>query len=96
MFQRVCPPLVSTPDGEKMVSSYEIEVTNKGVDLDKIIGQIEKELLIKAIHSSGGIKKRAAKLLNISFRSMRYRIEKYNLGSPDDDEEEDGFEDKVS
>lgn len=89
------PPLISTPDGEKMVSSYEIEVTDKGVDLDKIIGQIEKELLIKAIHSSGGIRKRAAKLLNISFRSMRYRIEKYNLGSSDD-EEGDDFEDKVS
>ncbi len=50
------------------------------------MGQIEKELLIKAIHSASGIKKRAAKLLHISFRSMRYRIEKYNLGIIGDDE----------
>ncbi len=80
------PPLVNTSTGRKLASSNEIEVTDDGVDLDKIIGQIEKELIIKAIHQANGIKKRAAKLLNITFRSMRYRIEKYNLGTVGDDE----------
>lgn len=82
------PPLVTTPSGRKMASSHEIEVTDDGVDLDKVMGQIEKELLIKAIHTAGGVKKRAAKLLNITFRSMRYRVEKYNLGTVDDLEDE--------
>ena len=80
------PPFVNTPTGRKMASSNEIEVTEEGVELDKVMGQIEKELLIKAIHASGGVKKKAAKLLNISFRSMRYRVEKYGLGSIGDDE----------
>lgn len=80
------PPLVNTSSGRKMASSNEIEVGDSGLDLDKVIGQIEKELLIKAIHSAGGIKKKAAKLLHISFRSMRYRVEKYNLGVVGDDE----------
>jgi two-component system response regulator PilR (NtrC family) len=83
------PPFVSTTTGRKMASSNEIEVTADGVDLDKILGQIEKELLIKAIHTAGGVKKRAAKLLNITFRSMRYRVEKYNLGTMDEDELDD-------
>ncbi len=83
------PPLVNTNSGRKLASSNEIEVTDEGVDLDKIIGQIEKELIIKAIHQGNGIKKRAAKLLSITFRSMRYRIEKYNLGTVGDDELED-------
>lgn len=82
------PPLVSTPSGRKMASSHEIEVTDDGVDLDKVMGQIEKELLIKAIHTAGGVKKKAAKLLSITFRSMRYRVEKYNLGTVDDLDEE--------
>jgi two-component system response regulator PilR (NtrC family) len=82
------PPFVSTPSGRKMASSHEIEVTEDGVDLDKILGQIEKELLVKAIHTADGVKKRAAKLLNISFRSMRYRVEKYNLGSMGEEDEE--------
>jgi two-component system response regulator PilR (NtrC family) len=80
------PPMVNTVSGRKMASSNEIEMGDEGVELDKVMGQIEKELLIKAIHSAGGVKKRAAKLLHISFRSMRYRIEKYNLGIVGDDE----------
>lgn len=80
------PPIVNTPTGRKMASSNEIEIGDDGIDLDKVLGQIEKELIIKGIHAAGGIKKRAAKLLHISFRSMRYRVEKYNLGVVGDDE----------
>lgn len=79
------PPFVNTSSGRKMASSQEIEITDEGIDLEKVIGQIEKELLIKAIHKSSGVKKKAAKLLNITFRSMRYRVDKYGLGSADDD-----------
>ncbi len=80
------PPFVNTPSGRKMASSNEIEIGPEGIDLEKVIGQIEKELLIKAIHSANGVKKKASKLLKISFRSMRYRIEKYGLGVVGDDE----------
>lgn len=80
------PPFVNTPSGRKLASTHEIQVTEEGLDLDKIMGQIEKELLIKAIHAAGGVKKKAAKLLNITFRSMRYRVEKYSLGSLGDDD----------
>lgn len=83
------PPMVNTTSGRKMASSHEIQVGEDGLDLDKVMGQIEKELLVKAIHSAGGIKKRAAKLLNISFRSMRYRVEKYNLGIAGEDDDLD-------
>jgi len=83
------PPMVNTSSGRKIASSNEIEIGDDGIDLDKVMGQIEKELLIKAIHATNGIKKRAAKLLHISFRSMRYRIEKYNLGVVGDDELDD-------
>lgn len=82
------PPFVNTPSGRKMASSHEIEIGDDGIDLDKVMGQIEKELLVKAIHASNGVKKRAAKLLHITFRSMRYRVEKYGLGSADDLEDE--------
>jgi two-component system response regulator PilR (NtrC family) len=79
------PPIVNTPTGRRLASSHDIEVTEDGLDLDKVIGQIEKELLIKAIHAAGGVKKRAAKLLNITFRSMRYRLEKYNMGTMEEE-----------
>ncbi len=87
------PPFVKTTSGSRqMVSSEGIEITEEGIDLEKVLGQIEKELIIKAIHAANGVKKRAAGLLDISFRSMRYRVEKYNLGSIGD---EDDLDDEV-
>jgi two-component system, NtrC family, response regulator PilR len=83
------PPFVNTPSGRKMASSHEIQITEEGIDLDKVMGHIEKELLVKAIHAAGGVKKRAAKLLSITFRSMRYRFEKYGLGTIDDEDDMD-------
>lgn len=83
------PPFVNTTEGRKLASSHDIEVTEEGIDLEKILGQIEKELLIKAMHTSGGVKKRAAKLLKITFRSMRYRAEKHDLKALIDDELDD-------
>lgn len=80
------PQFVNTPSGRKMVSSDGIEITDEGIDLQKVLDQLEKELLVKAIHQATGVKKRAAKLLGITFRSMRYRVEKFNLGKIDDDE----------
>ena len=86
------PPLVprvgGAPGARQLASAQDIEITDAGIDLDKILGQIEKELLIKAIHHTGGIKKKAAKLLGVSFRSMRYRVDKYGLGSADEEEED--------
>ncbi len=84
------PPFVNTPSGRKMASSEGIEISaDDGIDLQKVLDQIEKELLIKAIHAAGGTKKRAAKLLGITFRSMRYRVEKFSLGMPDDEGDSD-------
>ena len=54
-------------------------VTMEGVNLEEIVGNLEKELIEKALKKTGGVKKKAAKLLGISFRSMRYRLEKYGM-----------------
>lgn len=80
------PPFVNTPSGRKLASSYEIEIGDEGIELEKIIGQMEKELLVKAIHKANGVKKKASKLLGITFRSMRYRCDKYGLSAPGDEE----------
>ncbi len=50
-----------------------------GVDLEALIGSIEKELLVKALQETHWVKKEAAKLLHIDFRSFRYRLEKYGV-----------------
>ncbi len=55
-------------------------IPSDGIDLEGIINEIEKDLLIKALEKARGIKKEAARLLKLNFRSFRYRLEKYKIG----------------
>jgi two-component system response regulator PilR (NtrC family) len=63
-------------------------VLGTGLSLDAMIEDIERRALTEALQRSGGVRKRAADLLGISFRSLRYRLRKYGLGSAEDAEEE--------
>ena len=64
----------------------DIEIPNEGIDLEKIVEDLERSLLLKALDRTKGIKKKAAELLHINFRSMRYRLEKYGLNHGVDSE----------
>jgi two-component system response regulator PilR (NtrC family) len=61
-------------------SAIDLDIPPDGIDLEKVIEEIERALLLKALDRTKGIKKKAAELLRINFRSMRYRLEKYGLG----------------
>ena len=64
-------------------------------ELDPLLGGSLREVLFaepgtaeaEALDRTGGVRKRAADLLGISFRSLRYRLKKLGLG---EDTEEDG------
>ncbi len=66
---------------------------DQGIDLEKLTADFERTLLTKALQQAGGIKKRAAKLLGISFRSMRYRVDKYGLSALSIDDDDDNLAD---
>ena len=50
-----------------------------GFDLEDYLDSIEKKFLLKALEKSGGVKKRAADLLKMTFRSFRYKLSKYGM-----------------
>lgn len=50
-----------------------------GLDLEALIGKIEKDLLVKALDDTHWFKKEAAKRLRLNFRSFRYRLAKYGI-----------------
>ncbi len=52
-----------------------------GVKLDDIVASVEREFLLKALDQSKGVKKDAARLLGVTMRSLRYRLEKHGLDS---------------
>ncbi|MBP2673351.1 MAG: two component system response regulator, sigma54-specific [Deltaproteobacteria bacterium] len=51
----------------------------EGAFLDTEMDRLEKSYLLKALELSGGNRTEAAKLLNISFRSLRYRLQKHGI-----------------
>ena len=50
-----------------------------GMNLEKVISNVEKDYLLKALEKTNGVKTEAAKLLNLSFRSFRHRLKKYGI-----------------
>ena len=59
--------------------NYSCRIPNEGVNLEQLVNNYERALLSEALRASGGVKKRAAALLGVSFRSFRYRLEKLGL-----------------
>lgn len=51
------------------------------VNLDEILANIEREYLNLALKKARGVRKTAAKLLGINFRSLRYRLQKFDFES---------------
>ncbi|MEP7125996.1 MAG: sigma-54 dependent transcriptional regulator [Byssovorax sp.] len=64
----------------------------EGCALDEVLGEVERRLLLQALARTGGVRKAAAKLLGVTFRSMRYRLAKHALevAGPDEDDPENG------
>jgi len=60
------------------------EFSRGPLDLDSILGDVERRYLLAALDQAGGIKKKAAELLGITFRSIRYRIKKQGISPPEE------------
>lgn len=59
--------------------SAPIEVTSEGIDFDRYVADIERELISSALKQAGGVQTKAADLLKVSYRSFRHLLKKYDL-----------------
>jgi two-component system response regulator PilR (NtrC family) len=55
------------------------EIPKDGVDLNEELAKYEKHLIEKALKKAKGSKTKAAEILQVSFDSLRYRIEKLGI-----------------
>jgi len=63
--------------------SLRTDLGPEGIQLDEVMAQFEKEYLTQALEIAYGSKQRAAELLGINLRSLRYRLEKLGLPAED-------------
>lgn len=75
-YGRETPP--SNPSG----APGRLELVNG--NLDDSLALYEKSLILRALAEAGGVKKKAADLLGINYRSFRHRLYKYGLNDAND------------
>jgi two-component system response regulator PilR (NtrC family) len=58
-------------------------VPETGLDLERVVEDFERSILISALERTGGNRTEAARLLGVSFRSLRYRLSKLGITGTD-------------
>jgi two-component system response regulator PilR (NtrC family) len=77
-IDQVPEPMTTTAPSPGMVP---MDIPEHGIDLEDVLQHAEKALLYKALDRTKGVKTEAAKLLGLTFRSFRHRLQKYEDSS---------------
>ena len=73
-------PILGSAEGLVLSLAKDNHSFAKGSSLDQELATYEKLALKAALEKAEGVQKRAAELLGINYRSLRHRLQKYNLG----------------
>jgi two-component system response regulator PilR (NtrC family) len=74
------PPKLTQSEGAACEIA-ELDIPSDGIELDRTLENLERKLINRALEITGGNRSRAARLLGISFRSLRYRLVKLGMES---------------
>ncbi len=66
-----------------------LDLPEDGCDLDAVLAEAERRLILQALERTGGVRTQAAKLLGLTFRSLRYRLGKLGLDAGEDLDSDD-------
>ena len=66
-------------EGPSKEAPFSFEIPPEGILLEDIIGEVEKELITKAIQITGGNVAKTSRILNVPRGTLRYKLEKYEL-----------------
>jgi transcriptional regulator with PAS, ATPase and Fis domain len=71
------PKLLPQKGGEPAAGP--LMLTADGLDFNEIVSQLERDLLLQAMHRSHGVKNRAAKLLNLNRTTLVEKLKRFNM-----------------
>lgn len=80
------PPKLLEGRAAQSSSVGEMDIPPDGIDLNRTMENLERKLIGRALEITGGNRSRAASLLGISFRSLRYRLLKLGMDSDENSE----------
>jgi two-component system response regulator PilR (NtrC family) len=71
------PPTLTRPASPG--GGADLRLPEEGLDLEETLAELERRFIHQALERCGHNKTQAARLLGLSFRSLRYRLEKLDL-----------------
>jgi two-component system response regulator PilR (NtrC family) len=76
------PNLIGLQGAAQAATAVE-QIPEDGLDLERHLEDYERTILIRALEKTNGNRTEAARLLRVSFRSMRYRLSKLGITGAD-------------
>jgi two-component system response regulator PilR (NtrC family) len=74
------PPAIRLGPGGAPAPAAQGDLPPEGLDLQAHLDAIERQILEQALERTGGVKSEAARVLSLTFRSLRYRLAKFRIG----------------
>ena len=65
--------------GAPLATNVVPSISTDGINLEQTVNEFEKQLVIKALRLAGGRRSEVVRLLGLTDRTLRYRLEKYGL-----------------
>jgi len=75
-----CLPREIWGEAPRKEATFKFDIPPEGVMFEQIVEQVEKEIIGRAIQITGGNVAKTARLLNVPRGTLRYKLEKYELG----------------
>ncbi len=66
-------------EGTNGTYAYEVGIPPEGLDMERHIADLERNMLQSALKHSNGVQARAAEMLKLSYRSFRHLMKKYDI-----------------
>ena len=73
------PPHVAAQTSPLLPNPASAEIPDGGLNLEGLLEDLEKRYLVRGLEITGGNRTEAAKLLGMTFRSIRYKLDKYGI-----------------
>ena len=76
------PGKMHTVSEKQAMQGAEISLTEEGVNFNEVVSNFEKELLLKALKKTGGVKNSAARLLKLNRTTLVEKLRRFNILTP--------------
>lgn len=80
---RALPEDVAAPDAGVMVPS--VTIPDEGINFTHVVSQLERELILRCLEKTGGNKRQAARLLQLSRTTLIDKLNRLNVAASDSD-----------